>query len=148
MSDDAARQDNALVRILSRHLDFDMWNNWESITHKKIGDNLRCYPVIVLFAVAIPYLWAFPGKAQWVTKIAAITWTAWLGWYSILTLVQTYSLFTALIPEVVGRPARASTSLTGAVLKLLLMLTLSSASGFFMIGAGYMAWLIYSRAPH
>lgn len=29
-------------------------------THKQIGDNLRAYPVIAIFSVAVSYLWTFP----------------------------------------------------------------------------------------
>ncbi|WP_297832594.1 hypothetical protein [Pseudomonas sp.] len=148
MESESKQQDNPIIRVLRRHLEFDVWNNWESITHKKIGDNLRCYPIIVLFAVAIPYLWGFPGKSPWVTKFAAITWSAWLGWYVVLTLIQTYSLFSAVIPEIFGKSVRKNPTLMSAILRLLITLSISVASGFFMIGAGFIAWLIYSRAPH
>lgn len=148
MESESKQQDNPVVRVLRRHLEFDVWNSWESITHKKIGDNLRCYPIIVFFAVAIPYLWDIPGKSQWVTKLAAITWSAWLGWYVILTLIQTFSLFSAVIPDIFGKDIRTNASWMSAILRLLITLSISVASGFFMLGAGCIAWLIYSHAPH
>lgn len=148
MKNENEPHENPLVRVLSRHLESDVWNNWETITHKKIGDNLRCYPIIVVYAVAIPYLWEFHGKAPWVTKFAAITWSAWLGWYVILTLIQTYSLFAAVIPDILGKNVKSDKSMRTAILRIFISLSVSVASGFFMIGAGCIAWLIYSHSPH
>lgn len=52
---------------------------------KALGDNLRNYPLIVVFWAGIGLLWT---KGQLVFSVAALLWGAWLAFFSVLTVIQ------------------------------------------------------------
>ena len=136
-------------RILREQLDSELWA-WEKVTHKKIGENLRCYPVITVFSVAILYMWNTPflvfGWQTAILRIAAVTWAAWIAWYTLLTLIQTFWLFGSFFPQVLKSEARIETNFMFRIRFAALLLS-SVAAGFFIIGAMYLAVLIYQHAP-
>lgn len=109
-------------------------------THKQIGDNLRAYPVIAIFGVAVSYLWTFPGWGyypSWMFKVAAVVWSAWVSWYSVLTVIQTHKLLSDSIsriaPEWINRH------------RLFRMVVVVTIEWFFILGAISIALLILSH---
>jgi hypothetical protein len=145
----STKDQGVVTRILSDQLDSELWS-WEKVTHKKIGENLRCYPVITVFSVAILYLWNTPltlfGWETVILKIAAVTWAGWIAWYTFLTLIQTFWLFGSFFPQVLKSEARIETNFMFRTRFAALLLS-SVAAGFFIIGAMYLAVLIYQHSP-
>lgn len=110
-------------------------------THKKIGDNLRAYPVIAIFGVAVSYLWKFPGweyYPSWMFKVAAIVWALWVSWYSVLTIIQTHNLLSnslrKIMPQWINRHIR------------LRMVVAVAIEWFFILGAITIAILILNHS--
>lgn len=110
-------------------------------THKQIGDNLRAYPVIVIFGVAISYLWTFPGwqyYPSWMFKVAAVVWALWVSWYSVLTIIQTHNLLSnsirRIMPEWINRHI---------LFRLVVAVTIE---WFFIFGAISIALLILNHS--
>jgi len=110
-------------------------------THKQIGDNLRAYPVIALFGVAISYLWIFPGWGYypaWMFKVAAVVWAAWVAWYSLLTIIQTHKLLSDSIHRIM--PKRINRNI---ILRMAVAVTIEL---FFILGAISIALLILNHS--
>lgn len=110
-------------------------------THKQIGDNLRAYPVIVIFGVAVFYLWTFPGweyYPSWMFKGAAVVWALWVSWYSVLTIIQTHNLLAnsirRIMPEWINRHI------------LFRMVVAVTIEWFFILGAISIALLILNHS--
>lgn len=110
-------------------------------THKQIGENLRAYPVIAIFGVAISYLWTFPGweyYPSWMFKVAAVVWAVWVAWYSVLTIIQTHKLLSDSIFRVMPRWIGRNT--------LLRMVVAITIEWFFILGAISIALLILNHS--
>lgn len=148
MTEIAKTPDPALDRLWKTYLEVDI-STWEPATHKKIGDNLRCYPVVVAFAIAVIYLWNAPAPTPFLllsTKIAAALWSLWVFWYACLTVMQTVWLFANFWAFLIGVQKKGERNYF-LLLKLILLLASAVLSGFFMWGAVKLGWLIYTHAP-
>jgi len=79
----------------------------DGITLKAIADNLRSYPVIVIFWLAIAYLWKAPPSPNlpsWIPEYAsqgvAALWGTWLFLFSVLTAMQSGFLILAAAVDI------------------------------------------------
>jgi hypothetical protein len=137
------------VTVLFEHyLDID-FPKWERVNHKKIGDNLRCYPIIAAFGVAILYLWDVPyvvfGYNTLVAKIASVIWGIWLAWFALLTVFQTAWIFSSAFPDLINLVGQPQTKAARRAWLFIALLS-STAAGFFLIGTIQLAWVIFSHA--
>lgn len=137
---DLVEQEIDFSTRFDKYLDFPVIGIQVS-THKQIGDNLRAYPVIAIFAVAVSYLWTFPGweyYPSWMFKVAAVVWAAWVTWYSVLTIVQTHKLLSdsifTVMPEWISRHRR---------FRMVVAITIE---WFFIFGAISIALLILNHS--
>jgi hypothetical protein len=83
-----------------RFLDWGMTNP-KPPTYKHISDNLRAILTIGAYAVLLKYLWDWGDDRlpYWVFRGAAILWGAWIGWFALLTLWQTFHLYLGFVRE-------------------------------------------------
>lgn len=135
-------------RLWKTHLEVDI-SEWEQVTHKKIGDNLRCYPIIIVFAVAIAYLWDASIAIQYpafVGKAAACVWALWLFWFGTLTVIQTTWLFANFLFNLIGLKENATTQ-SNVNWKIFFLLISIILSGLFIVGAVDLVLLIYTKTP-
>jgi hypothetical protein len=71
-----------------------------SPTHKDIGDNLRAYLTTVAYAIPIKYLWSIKHLdpfSPYVFRAIAALWAAFVLWYFVLTVVQTFYVTVGLM---------------------------------------------------
>lgn len=93
-----------MKELLARYLELDKVRD-DGPTLKVLADNLRSYPVIVVFWLAVSYLWVTGGP---VGVIVSILWGAWLLFISILIAFQSAVLVLAVIADLTGhKPTKA-----------------------------------------
>lgn len=137
---DSVKQEIDFSTRFDKYLEFPVIGIQVS-THKQIGDNLRAYPVIAIFALAVSYLWTFPGwefYPSWMFKVAAGVWAAWITWYSVLTIVQTHKLLSDSIFGVMPKWIRRH--------RLFRMVVAITIEWFFIFGAISIALLILNHS--
>lgn len=70
-----------------------------SPTHKDMSDNLRSYLTVVAYSVAIRYTWMTQHSESMTTLVfrgIALLWGAWVLWFFVLTLLQTFHILVGL----------------------------------------------------
>lgn len=93
-----------MKELLARYLELHKIRE-DGPTLKVLADNLRSYPVVVVFWLAISYLWVKGGP---VGIIVSTLWVPWLLFISILTAFQSAVLVLAVVADLTGhKPAEA-----------------------------------------
>lgn len=129
------------ISLIDKYIESDVLVK-QIATHKRIGDNLRCYPVIVILTVAVFYIWNVQGYAvypSWAFKAAAVIWSAWIFWFSVLTFFQTHQLFVDLAHDWMGLRLMRK-----PLLRTIYRVALFCASLLLMLGAVTMVFAIAS----
>lgn len=130
----------------------DWWMGHEKPpSYKNLSDNLRAYLTVGAYIVLLKYLW-FWGQDRipaWVFQGTAIIWGAWVLWFWVLTVIQTWHLYLGFCFELIGlvvepyAKLRTQGEITQreriVVTVLFLPFALSSlvlaGTGFYVIGA-------------
>ncbi|MDQ7969953.1 MAG: hypothetical protein REI95_09945, partial [Oxalicibacterium faecigallinarum] len=104
------------------------------------ADNLRSYPVIVVFYVAITYLWTAPTSGNipvWLPKAFSIIWGGWTLLFFMLTAAQSGVLIILAIVDFLKSHdliSRPRIKMTGIVIGAILAVTFASGAWFVAQG--------------